>query len=896
MVLKLAAEIWRRYVTPGVPSSGANQPNKDDIVSWGTWLESLLGAGAGGLAYTNLAALNSDLAHPANTTAVVYNDATPANNGLYVKSGGSGAGSWSRIGDLPNGIVRLTVTGGTANAIVTTSSETPSAPGAKLYLMTPTAANLAGGVTIANNGAGSAALKDAFGNDPAAGALQNNSQVLMAWAVDHYQLLISANVDASGILAAALAAETAAQGYANNAASSAAALGNQVHQYDTRAAAIAATIPSGVNLTRLLGRASAADFGGDILYKKLGSTPSPVRSWHFQSTDGAYWQLKGFRVNPRMFGAVGDGVADDRAALQDAIDFVSSVIGGGIVEGVPGDVYRVVINSGVTDQGLVVKPGVCLLGNRASINLECDGQVYGIRPLSNTKIIDWKLIKTTVSTGLSATTGAEQGIWHAPISIGAAYGNCGTVGNVSAFAIAQGMEIAWNTIDSARNNGQGLLIGGYGEVNQIHIHHNVIPDNSTIALAIGFDWSFVGTLSSADIGGSKTNYNNGTAYSIHPHDLLIEHNIIGKMTMPLYAGPFGSHGIRLSGVYNSRVIGNEIAETTYCGIFVTGGDLSFEFAPTKERYMAMKNIAVEGNVMHQCNTYYGIYYEAYPDNVYDAANNPANPQYPYSPIGVVDGYPVDTRIVGNAMVASGGGYLGEGIYVQFSRGGLVADNCVQGFKTGIRAGRGASETVIERNQATLANEAGILVSDSSSPSPTGVTVRNNKSSRNCASGGTQGNISVDYAVRALIQSNLIGSSDEDNSSIGLSVTANATAISVIGNRVKQVKTGGTAYKVASSSVTSALYVFRDNQYEGSDTYFSGVDIVPINRFGLNGSGQNGHYVANRTPGISSARPAFGSYVANDIVDINGAASTEAVRILCTVSGSPGTWATVSTRP
>lgn len=890
-----AAEVWRKYQIDGVPASGANKPDKGQISAWGTFLESLLGAGTAGLAYANLALLSGDLAHANSTTAIVYNDASPANIGLYVKSGASGTGSWSRIGDLPNGIVRLTVTGGTANAIATTSPETPSAPGAKLYLMTPTAANLAGGVTVANNGAGAVALKDAFGNDPAAGALQNNSQVLMAWAVDHFQLLISANVDASGILSAALAAETAAQGYANNAASSAAALGNQVHQYDTRAAAIAATIPSGVSLTRLLGRASAADFGGDILYKRLGSTPSPVRSWHYQSTDGAYWQLKGFHVNPRMFGAVGDGVADDRAAVQDAIDFISALTTGGTVEGVPGDTYRIVINSGVTDNGLILKSGVNLIGNGAKLRLECDGQVYGIRPLSNTKIIGWD-IKTSVSTGLSATIGAEQGIWHAPISIGAAYGNCGTVGSVSVYAIAQGMEIAWNTIDSARNNGQGLLVGGYGAVGQIHIHHNTIPDNSTIALAIGFDWAFVGTLSSADINGSKTNYNNGTAYSIHPHDLMIEHNFIGKMTMALYAGPFGSHGIRLSGVYNSRVIGNEIAETTYAGIFVTGGDLSFEFAPTKERYMAMKNIVVEGNVMHQCNTYYGIYYEAYPDNVYDAANNPANPQYPYSPIGVVDGYPVDTRIVGNAMVASGGGYLGEGIYVQFSRGGLVADNCVQGFKTGIRAGRGASETVIERNQATLANEAGILVSDSSSPSPTGVTVRNNKSSRNCAAGGTQGNICVDSAIRASVLGNLIGSADEDSSSIGLNVSANATAISVVGNRVRKVKTGGTAYKVASSSVTSALYVFRDNEYEGSDTYFSGVDIIPVNRFGLNGSGQNGHYVANRTPGISSARPAFGSYVANDIVDINGAASTEPVRILCTVSGSPGTWAVISTRP
>src|SRR5689334_12252638 len=59
-------------------------------------------------------------------------------------------------------------------------------------------------------------------------------------------------VEASGYATDAANSATASQGYANDAAASAAALGNQVHQYDTRALAIAATIPSGVTLVRLL--------------------------------------------------------------------------------------------------------------------------------------------------------------------------------------------------------------------------------------------------------------------------------------------------------------------------------------------------------------------------------------------------------------------------------------------------------------------------------------------------------------------------------------------------------------------------------------------------------------------------------------------------------------------
>lgn len=311
MTIPLASDVWRKYEIAGVPSSGPNQPNKTDVIAWGTFLESMLGSGAAGLAYVNLAALNADLTHTANTTAIVYGDATAANNGLYVKSGSSGSGSWSRIGDLPNSIVRLTVTGGTANAIIATAPETPTAPGNKLYLMTPTAPNTAA-VTI--NGV---PLKDAFGNDPFAGALQNNSQVLMAWAVDHYQLLISANVDASGILAAALAAESGASGFATAAASSASALGNQVHQYDTRTLAIAATIPVGVQAVKITRYAT----GYPLSYATYipGTSAGPMA---FAEAGGHFWQLdvSGSVIDALWFGVQISSGSDQSAACQGCVN------------------------------------------------------------------------------------------------------------------------------------------------------------------------------------------------------------------------------------------------------------------------------------------------------------------------------------------------------------------------------------------------------------------------------------------------------------------------------------------------------------------------------------------------------------------------------------------------
>lgn len=314
-IVKTAAAIWRKYVIDGVPGSGANQPAKEDIIPWGTLLETLTNGSAAGWAYQTLAALNADLAHAANTAAVVYGDSTAANNGQYTKVGPSGTGSWTRVGDLPNALVRITVTGGTGDAIIATAPETPTLPGAKLYLMTPTANNTTT-TSIALNGGSPVAIKNAFGLDLAASTLINASQVLMAWSVDHYQLLISVAPDASTILASAIAAQNAAASSATAAASSASALANQVHQYDTRALAAAATIPTGVQAIKIT--RFAAGYPLDYATYIPGTNTGPM---NFAEAGGHYWQLDLTVpvLRAAWFGVKADGTADDTSALQAAI-------------------------------------------------------------------------------------------------------------------------------------------------------------------------------------------------------------------------------------------------------------------------------------------------------------------------------------------------------------------------------------------------------------------------------------------------------------------------------------------------------------------------------------------------------------------------------------------------
>lgn len=89
---------WREFVTEGVASSGLHEPQKEDIRPIGALIEAALGTlslGSVDVVKDTRANLDADLAYAADSVALVYGDATDANNDLYVKVGASGSGSWT---------------------------------------------------------------------------------------------------------------------------------------------------------------------------------------------------------------------------------------------------------------------------------------------------------------------------------------------------------------------------------------------------------------------------------------------------------------------------------------------------------------------------------------------------------------------------------------------------------------------------------------------------------------------------------------------------------------------------------------------------------------------------------------------------------------------------------
>lgn len=99
---------FRDFQTDGVSSSGAHDVVKSEVRAVGPLIEAAIANAAFGalvdLTKDTKANLDADLAHAANTIALVYADATDANNDLYIKSGSSGAGAWANTNIIHDAI------------------------------------------------------------------------------------------------------------------------------------------------------------------------------------------------------------------------------------------------------------------------------------------------------------------------------------------------------------------------------------------------------------------------------------------------------------------------------------------------------------------------------------------------------------------------------------------------------------------------------------------------------------------------------------------------------------------------------------------------------------------------------------------------------------------------
>lgn len=143
--------------------------------------------------------------------------------------------------------------------------------------------------------------------------------------VDTASALVEANLSSAST--AATAALNSASAAAISAAVASAAVGaissvvfETVIGVDTRNGGAGLSIDPGVNFLMTAGYYEAGD-GGGAVYTRVSAAPD--HPLYLVSADGAIWELQaGAFVTDKMAGAVGDGVADDTAAIQNAIDYL----------------------------------------------------------------------------------------------------------------------------------------------------------------------------------------------------------------------------------------------------------------------------------------------------------------------------------------------------------------------------------------------------------------------------------------------------------------------------------------------------------------------------------------------------------------------------------------------
>lgn len=204
-MVELATTIWADG-----PSLMPFEPEKQQIRSWGTWIEQIITAftSNGGLIYSSLALLSADLSKPANSMAWVFGDPVAANNGVYGKVGAAGSGSWTRRANLPFSFIVASDAGaGTPNAVQATTSIPVSS--SALVWMNVADTNTGSPVTVSFNGGSALTMKTNSGNNVATGGLAAGMIILGIVSGSTFRILN--DQVSSAIVAAAEAAQVAAE-------------------------------------------------------------------------------------------------------------------------------------------------------------------------------------------------------------------------------------------------------------------------------------------------------------------------------------------------------------------------------------------------------------------------------------------------------------------------------------------------------------------------------------------------------------------------------------------------------------------------------------------------------------------------------------------------------------
>ena len=317
---------------------------------------------------------------------------------------------------------------------------------------------------------------------------------------------------------------------------------------------------------------------------------------------------------------VGDG-----DALQRVLDKQAEK-GGGVVRlardsKLTCQVREMPIARETTIHALLVPQGVQLDLNGSTLLLDMRSNSYGVR-LAARSAISGGTIKVVGSAGKGS-----QAIWHSAISVGAAYGDGGTVAQPGHFSTVGDWRIEDITIEQPF---EAACIQLMSEAHHGVIRNIRILDSPRALLGVGLDWGTVGPVATADelVPQMRKLWEKHEISSTHPHHVLIENISIGKLGRSMDGN---DAGVRCSGCHHIT-IRNITVETAMSAVALFGGDFGFEFAPDDQRREAHKGYLIDG-VKIAAARLYGIVMNGAEDNVYrsrlkfgyDSLRDPVHP-------------------------------------------------------------------------------------------------------------------------------------------------------------------------------------------------------------------------------------------------------------------------------
>ncbi len=399
--------------------------------------------------------------------------------------------------------------------------------------------------------------------------------------------------------------------------------------------------------------------------------------------------------------------------LQQALERQSTA-GGGIFrlsreDNVTCLVRQAAVAGETSIHALLVPEGVELDLNGSTLLLDLRSNSYGVR-LSARSAIRNGTIKVIRSEGKGS-----QAIWHSAVSVGAAYGDGGTVSKPGYFSTVGNWRI------------EDLIIEQPNEAACIQLmseaHHGVIRnirilDSEKALLGVGLDWGTVGPVATADelVPQMRKLWEKNEISSTHPHHVLIENITVGKFGRGMDGN---DAGVRCSGCHHITIRNLEV-ETAMSAVALFGGDFGFEFSPNDQRSVAHTGYLIDGVKIREARMY-GIVMNGAEDNVYrsrlnfgyDAIRDPVHPG-------------LDKPIIRNAVLRGTRAPHSRGVFAAATTGATFENVDVEGFETGV-AVKDWVRSLTFRNGRIANNQENIRIGGSAE-APLNVKFENNAES------------------------------------------------------------------------------------------------------------------------------------------------------------------------